>query len=366
MGRRGKLTVEAINQRLKAGLIGLSVLQRGNRLYLRGTFPPKPGSGKIRPHQQTLALGVYANPAGLEFAEARAKELGALIAQQRFSWVGIEGDRQERDTVRVWVEAFRLYALKNLISATGEEADLVWREQWWYPALKKLDQNAVLTEHAIVKAAQSTRANSRSRQVACQKLKRFAEFAGIEVDMKPYLGDYNPRDVKRDVPSDADIAAAIDIMPNPEWQWVAGMMACYGLRDHECWFARLYPEERDGRMVWLCRVEDGKTGGRDSIPPLPPQWVERWRLHEGRPPDLTVKNNKQYGDRTGRAFKRQGVGFSPYSLRHAYAIRAALRYGFPTAIAAKWLGHDPSVYLSTYQRHISGAQAMDAFFGKLD
>ena len=86
MGRR-KITLEAVNERRKAARLGLVVIQRGNKLSLKGTLPPKPGSSKLSPHQQTISLGIYANPAGLEHAEAKALELGAVVAQKRFSWV---------------------------------------------------------------------------------------------------------------------------------------------------------------------------------------------------------------------------------------------------------------------------------------
>ncbi|MEH2156484.1 hypothetical protein [Nostoc sp.] len=67
-----KLTIEVINDRLKKALIGVRVEARGDRLSLRATLPPKPGSNKTKPYQQYLALGICANPAGLQRAEAEA------------------------------------------------------------------------------------------------------------------------------------------------------------------------------------------------------------------------------------------------------------------------------------------------------
>ena len=59
-----KWSIEAVNDRLKAGKIGVKVEARGDRLLLRATLPPKPGSSKTKPHQQYIALGIYDNPAG--------------------------------------------------------------------------------------------------------------------------------------------------------------------------------------------------------------------------------------------------------------------------------------------------------------
>lgn len=71
---RQDLTLDAVNERLKAAKVGIKVRQKGNRLYLRGTLPPKPGAEKQHPHQQDLSLGIYANPAGLERGHCPIKE----------------------------------------------------------------------------------------------------------------------------------------------------------------------------------------------------------------------------------------------------------------------------------------------------
>ena len=366
MGRRAKITIEAVNARLKAARVGLSVAQRGNKLSLRGTLPPKPGSGKLKPHQQTISLGVYANPAGLEHAEAKALEYGALIAQKRFSWLALESDRHDADSCGAWVERFREYALKNLIHQSGKQAELVWERRFLSPAFSKLNQKANLCPESIIKAVERTKPNSRSRQICCQRMSKLAEFAGISVDLSRHQGSYSPKNVEREIPDDEAIEKAIDAMPNLQWQWVAGMMATYGLRNHECWAVELVQIERDERTVWMCNVLSGKTGSREAIPPLHPEWLERWKLYECRPPKLTVRENKEYGDRCARAFDRQKNPHQPYSYRHAFAIRAVLKYGFPISVIAKWMGHSPTVFLTIYQKHISAAQATEAFFERLD
>ena len=77
---RKALTLAAINQRLKDSYAGVSILQRGARLSLRGTFPPKPGSDRTQPHQQTISLGIMANSEGLRQAEAIALEIAGQLA----------------------------------------------------------------------------------------------------------------------------------------------------------------------------------------------------------------------------------------------------------------------------------------------
>lgn len=75
-----------INAELKAANIGVQVRQRGNRLCLRATLPPQPGSEDKKPHQQHIALGVYANPAGFKPAKAEVIVVGGLLACKEFSW----------------------------------------------------------------------------------------------------------------------------------------------------------------------------------------------------------------------------------------------------------------------------------------
>jgi hypothetical protein len=53
------------NGRLRASKIGIAIQQRGNTLWLRGTFPPKSNSGKTKPHQQRISLRTKEQPQGV-------------------------------------------------------------------------------------------------------------------------------------------------------------------------------------------------------------------------------------------------------------------------------------------------------------
>jgi len=72
----GKLS--QANGRLRAANVGVTIRQKGNHLYLRATLPPRPGSDRVQPFQQRIALGYHANPAGLKLAE-EARKIGALL-----------------------------------------------------------------------------------------------------------------------------------------------------------------------------------------------------------------------------------------------------------------------------------------------
>lgn len=66
----------------------------------------------------------------------------------------------------------------------------------------------------------------------------------------------------KDLPSDQEIKKAIAAFKNPQWQYVAAMMATFELRDHEVFFTEVVEEEGD----WIAKVSDGKTDSRNVFP----------------------------------------------------------------------------------------------------
>ena len=81
---QGKLN--QANGRLRAAKVGVIIEAKGDRLYLRATFPPKPDTQKTKPFQQRLALGFHANPTGIKQAELEARKVGAMLDCKEFSW----------------------------------------------------------------------------------------------------------------------------------------------------------------------------------------------------------------------------------------------------------------------------------------
>lgn len=80
--------LDKANTQLKSANTGIIIYKptNSNRLSLRGTLPPKPGSKKQKPHQQTIPLGINCNAAGIKKAKLEAQKLGAAsILRQRSS-----------------------------------------------------------------------------------------------------------------------------------------------------------------------------------------------------------------------------------------------------------------------------------------
>lgn len=362
---RKELSIEAINQRLKTAKIGVSVSLRGERLSLRATLPPRPGSSKDKPYQQYLSLGIYANPAGLQRAEQEAHRLGLLLAEGKFDWelyLSQIHDTQdtEGETVAHWLAQFKAHCLTSVLKTDGlsdEAIDLLWRRRYVILGLGKLDPDQPLTPKLLISVVESKKANSRSRQMACQVLGQFARFAGVDVNLAAISGSYSCVQAVKELPSDAEIVAAVDAISNPQWQYVAALMATYGLRDHEAFLSEILQDDGD----WIARVpEHTKTGFRD-VYPCPLEWVDRWRLYEPRLPSIKVCLNDEYGDRTAKAFQRQKCPFTPYTLRHANAVRRSVVVGVPIKVAADDMGHSPEVHLKVYSRHLSKAQRKEAY-----
>ncbi|MHC5779203.1 site-specific integrase [Nostoc sp.] len=351
-----KWTIEAVNERLKAGKLGVKVEARGDRLSLRATLPPKPGSNKTKPYQQYLALGIYANPAGLQRAEAEAKIVGGLLARGEFDWsrylvvdqeLGV-GDWAE------WIEKLR----RDYFAQKGDtpNTQFTWKNDY-EAAFKNLKGEVAIA--SVIAAATSTAANSRSRKRTCEKLQILAELARIKVDLKPYIGNYGNAQTKaRFIPTDDQIIAARSLFENsPTWLWAYGVMANYGLRDHEIFFCEI-----SSTPPHTCHVIEGKTGERICYP-LHPEWTREWRLWEIKKPNCTGKMYRDYGQRVSQTFDRRCVPFLAYDLRHAYAIRGSVRYKVPVATMSAWMGHSPVVHYQTYNRWITSVEHARVFEG---
>jgi integrase len=348
-------TLTAVNARLKAGKIGVTVCQRGDRLALRATLPPKPGSGKLEPHQQYISLGIYANPAGFKKAEAEAKAIGGLLAQGQFEWDRFLNKEEERSPLDAqdWINRFEqdYYNRRGKTTTTIR----VWKGDY-APTWRLLSGD--LTPENLLFTVCKTPANSRQRLVVCEKLSALAKFAGISVDLTPYKGNYRKGEkILRHIPGTEEIESAREIFKKETWRWAYGVLATYGLRPHEIFFCEISPEPPH-----ILKVSQGKTGSRE-VYPYHNYWAANWRLYEMHKPQCKPETLtfKDYGDKITKAFYRHKVNFTPYCLRHAFCIRLSTEYKIPVAIAAEWAGHEPGVYLRFYQRWISASEKQKVF-----
>ncbi|MGB3787800.1 MAG: site-specific integrase [Phormidesmis sp.] len=333
--------IAAINQKLRAQLLGVVIGQSANMLHLRGVFPPKPGSNKTRPHQQRLFLHAPANPAGLKFAEREARLVGAQLGAREFDWAKyIAPPPEETGSCGEWVNKLEYWFL-NVKGSTPT----TWKGDY-IKGLRHLDMSAQLTPTALEAAILATKANTKSRVRACMAAGVLANFAGVEFDSAPLRGSYSAsKTTPRNLPTDAAIAQYRDSIPNPEWRWVYGVMAAYGLRNHEAFKLDL----ADFPIVHVAQAT--KTGERE-VWPCYPEWVEMWGLQTQQlPPIDLTRSNSAIGESVTRYLSPK-LPFAPYDLRHCWAVRT-LEYGWPDALSAQQMGHSLEVHNRTYQRWIS-------------
>jgi len=360
--------IDQVNSRLKAARMGLRVERRGDLLALRGTLPPRPDSDRSRPHQQRISLRLPANKAGLKQAEQEAKVIAARLIEQTFDWrpyLVQQGQAFGSDSLADKLVAFEHhYFAAGLADPDKHEASVksTWNKAY-APYLRKLQETCdrrpgLSLPEAMVATVKSTRPHSRSRQVCCTAMDALARFLSLElsVDLKTLWGKYGgSRTQTRQLPTDEQIVAGFHQIPNPAWQFVYGVMAVYGLRNHEVFFCDYGALSQGEEEAAIAVLETTKTGAHDVWPfPLP--WVEEFGLREVKLPAIETNLEKTTLQRIGQQvtlqFRRYGIPFSPYDLRHAWAVRTILA-GLPDTVAARMMGHSVAIHTRTYHRWIT-------------
>jgi integrase len=359
--------LKQVNHRLKAARLGLQIERRGEKLNLRGTLPPRPGSPRLKAYQQRLPLGIPATKAGLKQIEQTAKIVAAQLLQKTFDWRDYLGPaaglKQSATDLSTQIEAFeQAFYLDRQQSQQPAAARTTW-EKSYAPYLRKLLTVAgrhpqLSLPETIYAAVQSTKPHSRSRQVCCTALAAFADFLSLDLPtpLKAFWGNYgNSQTQSRALPSDAEIVATYERIPNPAWRFVYGIMATYGLRNHEVFFCD-YNRLRQNDPEAVIDVQATTKTGWHQVWPFYPEWVERFQLRQGQLPpvstDLTRTTLQRIGQQVTTQFRRYQIPFSPYDLRHAWAVRTIL-VGLPDTVAARMMGHSVQIHNRTYHRWIT-------------
>lgn len=336
------------NDKLKTANVRASIERMGDKLYLRATLPPKPGSNATRNHQQRIAIGVSASPAGIELAKKQAVKVSALLDCKEFDWSPyLSPHHTPPETVGEWVERFEK-EFRADVSETTWKTD--YRE-----VLIKLDGSKPLTVELIEREILRTEPNSRSRKRYAQTLGKLAKFAGLDADFGKLKGSYSAVAVDpRTLPSDGEIAEWFHKIKNPQWRYVYGLIATFGLRPHEPWFLNVTDLAGEGETVTILKgLERTRKHKQRQIWALYREWVDEFGLRGGELPIVTGKTHSDFGDRVSQYFHRGAkLPFNAYDLRHCWAVRRIL-FGYPDALSAEQMGHTLAVHTQTYQAWVS-------------
>jgi len=163
----------------------------------------------------------------------------------------------------------------------------------------------------------------------------------------------------RDLPTDELIEKIWEKIPNQSWKFVFGLMATYGLRNHEVFFCDLSSLSSFGDKI--IRVLPTTKTGEHQVWPFHPEWVDKFELSKlGKNPellpninrDLKITTLQNIGKKITDQFKRYSLQIKPYDLRHAWAVRTIF-YDLPDTVAARMMGHSVSLHTQTYHHWIT-------------
>ena len=334
--------VKAANLRLGAACVPYRVRlnKQGRYLTIRGMLPCKPGDGLGR-KQYDLSLALPATKAGLKRAEGTCHKLSDEVAEGSFLWSNWQNPRREKpdeppELVRDLIERFKVEHLK-----LGRCKESTWK-QTWGAEFRRLPQDVPLTEAALLAVVLGTKPGRRSRQMISRHMAQLASFAGLDVDLSIYGGDYNRNSLApRKLPSDKLIEQVRLTIPNESWRWQYGICAAFGLRPHEAFFCEFEDSESLHVVVSKTYQHTAKA--------LRPDWVRDWGLMDIQKPPVKAATLRGYGQRVGSQMRRYKLPFQPYDLRHAYSIRGVW-LGFNPPEMARWMGHSEKVHQETYRR----------------
>jgi len=366
---------------------------RGGRLGLRGPLPDRLGGGQAR--VQRLSLGLTASPTGLTIALERLARLRQELASGRFQWhewkrassSAVEGGAAGVGSIAgglafrplaEQLEAFEV-AFRNDPKRRRRPAGS--RSTWaaaYRPYLRRLaayaaeQQPGRLDADLLVEVLESYELSSRSRQQCGVALAALARHLKLELpdDWRDRAAGYGLHLTRfRPLPTDSQILELVLQIPNPRWRLAYGLMATYGLRNHEVFFC-------DGSALApgadrVLRVLPTSKTGEHQVWPFQPEWIDHFDLERlGRDPkalpivnlDLRRTTLQQVGRRVAEQFRRYGLPITPYDLRHAWAVRT-IHIGLPDTVAARMMGHSVAIHTRTYHHWITRRdqqQAVDA------
>ena len=363
-----------LNAQLAVQGTRLRIEQRGQTLNIRGPLPLRdaPSTFKV----QRISLGLPADASGLQEAKETLDQVQRQLDRDRFSW-GDWQTHQRRSAgtkaapaIRSFEQAF--FQDPRRRRATGS------RTTWsgaYLPYLRRLrhfSREAPLNADVLLQTLRSYEDGSRSRQQCATALAALARHVGLALpeDWRQEAGGYGLHQARfRQLPTDAQILKAVLQIPNPRWRLAYGLMATYGLRNHEVFFCDLSALADHGDRV--IRVLHTTKTGEHQVWPFQPEWVDRFSLSSlGRSQDalpqiqtdLRRTTLQQVGRRVSEQFRRYDLPITPYDLRHAWAVRT-IHIGLPDTVAARMMGHSVAIHTRTYHHWITRRdqqQAVDA------
>ena len=374
-----------INKDLASRGVKLRLERRGNFLNLRGPLPSKilASSQKI----QRISLKIKATLNGLKEAQRLLELVLLQLEKNQFSWSYWAETKSSpvlkahKEVTKKAISSFKQEFFKDSFNKRSLPGSKTTWESAYLPYLRRLlklnkEKSGNLDINLLIKTLESYEEKSRSRQQCATVLSAFANHLEINLpeDWRVQASGYGLHKAHfRELPSDNLIKEIWKKIPNTKWQFAYGLMATYGLRNHEVFFCDLSALKNDGDRV--LRVFPKTKTGEHQVWPFHPEWVSYFKLDEINDIDNKLPNIntnlenttlQNVGRRVTEQFNRYGLSITPYDLRHAWAIRT-IHIGLPDTVAARMMGHSVSIHTKTYHHWITRRdqqQAVDAALSK--
>ncbi len=369
--------LEHFNKTLSEEGSKLRIERRGRKLSIRGSLPCQRSPKSLR--NQRISLGIEANEHGL----SKAKELLQLISLQlehnQFSWEnwgrGLSTEnpfsrshnfyKEITDFKKIFFANYNLSSSKSSIETNWESAYL--------PYLRRLEREVgidkdLFNSDSFLRTLLSYSENSRSRLQCGTALRAFAKHLKIKLpdNWKNISYGYGLKKAKfRELPSDELILDSFNKINNSKWKLVFGLMATFGLRNHEVFFCDLSSLKK-GKDHIIRVLPNTKTGEHQAWP-FHPEWIEKFDLYKLAEEDslprintnLNVSTLQKVGRRVSEQFRRYKLPMTPYDLRHAWAIRT-IHIGLPDSVSARMMGHSVAIHTKTYHHWITRRDQQEA------
>jgi len=348
----------------------LRIEKRGEKLNIRGSLPSKENKNSFK--IQRISLGLKADISGLEEAKKKLQLINLQLELNQFDWINWisnpnkqskENDFEFPNRLNQFEEFFFKERKNEYLSSTRKTT---WRSSY-KPYLKRIlhiynDYENENLENIFKKTLESYKEGSRSRKQCATSLNVLAKFLDIKLpeDWKSNAKGYGLNKAGfRDLPTDEAIEKLWNKIPNKSWKLVFGLMATYGLRNHEVFFCDLSSLTNFGDKI--IRILPTTKTGEHQVWPFHPEWVDKFELSKlGENPellpnitrDLKITTLQNIGKRITDQFKRYSLQIKPYDLRHAWAVRTIF-YDLPDTVAARMMGHSVSLHTQTYHHWIT-------------
>ena len=141
------------------------------------------------------------------------------------------------------------------------------------------------------------------------------------------------------------------------------MLATFGLRTDEMFFCDVEELLSESNKHNTIRVGSETKTSERLVYPLRSERVDLFELKDIQKPNVNTNLENpgrlmtRISNNVGKMFRECSLGFIPYSLRHAWAIRS-IHYKMNSSIAAKMMGHSVEMHTKNYHYYLS-KQDMD-------